>query len=170
VKLTASGVWAVHNDGINNRQLLTNGDNPVWVDEDHLIVQIAANSNSDLYLLTISATVTNTLTTDPGMDTEPAYVKAIGPAVMIKSPTNPWSCTTAMASGFVASVGVPDVKLNGISATIQGDEWSVPLNLSAGIHTLTVTVTDSATGMSSQDQITTHFEKCVFLPLILKSR
>jgi hypothetical protein len=33
------------------------------------------------------------------------------------------------------------------------------LNLSAGIYTLTVTVTDSATGMSSQDQITTNFEK-----------
>ena len=166
-----SGVWIVNSNGSSNNQVLNNADYPAWVDEDHLIFQRTVDSNTDIYLLTVSTVATRSLTTNVATDSEPTYVKAVGPTAVLESPidnsTQP--CNVVGVSGFVASAGVPVVTVNGMRATVKGDQWFVTMSLDLGSNTLTVQATDSATGLTNQDEIgITVSAYCIHFPIIFK--
>ncbi len=165
-----SGLWIVETNGNNNHQVLSDASHPTWVDNDHLIFQGASNGNTDVYLLTISTGVTSTLTTDIASDSEPVYVKAVGPTIAIESLADgSQTCQMLEVSGFVASAGIPVVTVNGLPAIVEGDEWSITMSLILGATTLTAIVMDSDTALTSQDEINiTIVEHCIYLPAILK--
>jgi hypothetical protein len=153
VDRTKSELLVFNQTNNNNQRLLSNAENPAWVDEDHLIVQETVGDNTDLYLYTISTEELTPLTNDPAVDGEPTYVGAVGPTVNFDPlPNPPPDCGPVTLSGFVDSVGVPNVQVNGLPATVAGDQWSIVLNLSAGPQTITAAVTDSATGLTDTEQ------------------
>ena len=165
-----TGVWIVDNDGSNNTQVLTNADFPDWIDEDHLLFQRDVDSNLDIYLYVISSATTTRLTFDPGSDSEPTYIPAVPPVIEIESPdSGSISCDPVRVLGFVASEGVPVVTVNGAPAAVVGDHWTVSLPLVPGANVITAQVTDAATGLTHQAEISLEGGECVFLPAVWRA-
>ena len=81
------------------------------------------DSNTDLYLFRISTGEIRRLTDDPAFDSEPTYVKAVGPTIQIRSPANGLTtCNKVAVSGFGASAGIPSVRVNSMPAMVQGNQ------------------------------------------------
>ena len=164
-----TGVWIVGIDGSNNTQILTNADYPDWIDENHILFQREVGGNADIYLYSISTTITTQLTTNLASDTEPTFVKAFGPSISIEAPiTGTHQCNPVLISGFVASEGIPTVTVNGTPATVVGDQWFVSLMLNAVTNSVSAQVVDSATGLLDQDEINVDRGYCVFIPSVWK--
>lgn len=151
----ATGLFVVNRDGTGNTQVLLDGDYTAWVDETRWIVQRTVGGNTDLYRVDVDTSQAVRLTADPGVDAEPTFVKAVGPMIGIESPSDGDHVTAPLeVFGCVGSVGVPTVTVDGTEAKVDGDRWSVTLTLGIGERTLTGVVTDGATGLTAQDQVT----------------
>ncbi len=153
-----TGLRIANQDGSDNRLVLANAANPAWVDEDHLIVQ-QLTGEKGLYVYTISTEDLNPLITGSELYTDPIYVHAVGPAIVIKSPQDGiQTCQNPITvSGLVYSSGIPVVTVNGYPAMVEGDRWSLSINLSAGVNQVIAAVTDNATGLSAEDEITLNY-------------
>jgi hypothetical protein len=150
-----TGLFVVNRDGSGNTQVLLDGDYTAWVDETRWIVQRTVGGNTDLYRVDVDTSQAVRLTTDPGVDAEPTFVKAVGPTIEIESPSDGDHSTAPLeVSGCVGSVGIPTVTVDGTGAKVDGDRWSVTLTLGIGERTLAAVVTDGATGLTAQDQVT----------------
>ncbi|MBE7553242.1 MAG: hypothetical protein HS126_19400 [Anaerolineales bacterium] len=70
-----SGIYIINHDGSGNRQVLHDGDYPAWVDDTRLIIQRTVSGNTDLYLLDTNTSEIVRLTTEPGIDAEPTFIR-----------------------------------------------------------------------------------------------
>ena len=71
--MTLKAVGVVNRDGSSNKQVIADGEHPIWVDDTRLIVQRTVGGNTDLYLVKLDTGESIRLTTAPGADVEPAF-------------------------------------------------------------------------------------------------
>ncbi len=148
-------VRLLYRPALTSTLVLANALNPTWVDEGHLIVQQNISGNQELFLLTLESGELIALTNHVAADIEPVFVPAIGPRINILSPQDGSERTNPVQiSGFVASSGIPTVTVNGLTASVEGDQWFIELSLPPGEHPITAQVVDSGTGLTDLEEIT----------------